>query len=97
LRGEIDLSNAAELRERISTCLTDGATHLTVDMTALDFIDCAGISALAMAIHQLDGRDRLVVRNPPRSASMIIELTGLVAGVTVEKGPFVERAKDNGS
>jgi anti-sigma B factor antagonist len=87
--GEIDLSNAAQLRQRITACLAGGATDITIDMSALDFIDCAGIAALAVAIEHLE-RGRLVVRNPPPSARTIVKVTGIVTTMTIEDELWTE-------
>jgi anti-sigma B factor antagonist len=83
VHGEIDLSNVAFLERRLVRCLARGATHVTVDMTDLDFIDCAGMSTILAAAQRL-GAGRVVVRNPPPSARTILRLTGLEATVAIE-------------
>jgi anti-sigma B factor antagonist len=84
IQGEIDLSNAVEFRDQVMTCLAEGVTDLTVDMTDLDFIDCAGISSLAVAMELLSEHGQVVVRNTPRRARMIIEISGMADAMTIE-------------
>lgn len=47
LRGEIDLSNAQEVRERLSELGTNGH-HLVLDLDGLTFIDVSGVRALEL-------------------------------------------------
>jgi anti-anti-sigma factor len=84
LRGEIDLANVGQLRDELLMCLERGVTALEVDMTELAFIDCVGISVLAVAFQRLNGRGSVVVRNPPRSAHTILEISGLATMVTID-------------
>jgi anti-anti-sigma factor len=84
LRDEIDLANAGQLRDQLATCLERGATALEVDMTELTFIDCVGISVLEVAFQRLNGRGSVVVRNPPGSARIILEISGLAGLVTMD-------------
>jgi anti-sigma B factor antagonist len=43
--GEIDMSNAARFREALSQAGADGA-GFTVDITGVDYLDSAGLTAL---------------------------------------------------
>lgn len=82
LRGEIDLANAPQLHECLASCLARGVTDVLVDMTDLSFIDCSAFSAIAVAIKRLDDQGgSLSIRNPPRSARIILEVTGIAAAV----------------
>lgn len=51
LPGEIDISNADEVRDTLLAVLNRGVTTLVVDMTGTTFCSCAGASAVARA-HQ---------------------------------------------
>lgn len=69
LDGELDMSNAADVRRAISGRVTNEALGLVLDLTAIGFIDSAGIHALFELRTQLKDRGqelRLVV--PPRAA-----------------------------
>ena len=43
--GEIDMSNAADFRDALSQAGT-GSAGFTVDLTAVDYLDSAGLTAL---------------------------------------------------
>lgn len=47
--GEIDLTNAEGLSDALLSALNAGALGLVVDMTAVTFLDSAGVSALVRA------------------------------------------------
>lgn len=44
--GEIDLSNAARLRQDLLALATDGVEGLVVDVTEVSYVDSAGIKVL---------------------------------------------------
>jgi anti-sigma B factor antagonist len=56
LEGELDLSNATEVREAIWARVTNGAAGLVLDLSGTGFIDSAGIHLL------FDVRTRLKTR-----------------------------------
>ncbi len=62
LTGEIDLSNAAELETRVAEAAGDLAA-LVVDLTAVTFLDSAGVRLLdhLVAARQPDPQVRVVV------------------------------------
>lgn len=75
--GEIDIATAAALRRRLVVAL-DRHPAVAVDMSAVTFIDCAGLRALLAARHHADrhGR-RLAVLNPSRPVRRLLTLTRL--------------------
>jgi anti-sigma B factor antagonist len=46
LRGEIDMSNAGELGETIGRALTNDTMALVLDLTAVEYVDSAGIHVI---------------------------------------------------
>jgi anti-anti-sigma factor len=46
LRGEIDLSNAGEIGEAIGRRLTNDVLALVLDLTAVEYLDSAGIHVI---------------------------------------------------
>ena len=52
--GEIDVSTASLLRERLESVITDGAVHLVVDLKAVTLIDSSGLGILVRARRQVD-------------------------------------------
>ena len=65
LTGEIDLSNAARLEERI-TAAADEGVPLVVDLTAVTFLDSAGVRLL----------DHLVAARQPGLAIRVVAPPG---------------------
>jgi anti-anti-sigma factor len=78
LSGELDLRAAATIERQLVAL---SATHVRVDLdvSALEFIDAAGLHALlASARHARQHGRRLEVRRPlPRSLGRLIALTGV--------------------
>ena len=79
VRGELDLSTADALRRRFTQVLDEGADMVFVDVTAVTFIDGAGLRSLNWAWQEFDQRGgRLVVDRTSRTVDRMLELTGLV-------------------
>lgn len=65
--GEADLHVAPELRERISTAISEGADELVLDLTETTFVDSMTLGVLLSSMKSLrarGGRMRLVVDRP---------------------------------
>ena len=84
LDGELDVCNRDLLENAISEALERGSRLLAVDLSALAFMDCAGLSVLAEA-HRLMARSqrRLVLAGARPIVRRLIGLTGLDVGVIV--------------
>ena len=84
LRGEVDLTNAAELSELVTGQLADGTVHLTVDMGGLDFADTAGIRVFLLAAKTLRQRGGdLVLLRPQRALARVLEILGTGEVITI--------------
>ncbi|WP_371502851.1 STAS domain-containing protein [Kitasatospora sp. NBC_00374] len=46
VRGEIDFDGAPALQRDLARVLADSPTHLDLDLSAVSFLDCAGLNAL---------------------------------------------------
>lgn len=81
VEGEIDASNAAELRSALASAATNHVAALVVDLTALDYLDSAGVNLLfALGAELRDRQQRLhiaVDRSSP--VFRVLEITGLAA------------------
>lgn len=78
LSGEIDLATAPQFRACLAQCLAEGCTDITLDMSALNYIDSAGLTAMAVTRKQLENRQgRLAVHQPSPMAQRVLDLTGL--------------------
>lgn len=78
LQGELDASNRDRLRCAINSALENHPPLLVVDLSGLDFIDCAALSVLVWAHKRLseDGH-RLVITGAQPAVRRVLDLTGL--------------------
>ena len=75
--GEIDSSSAPLLREQLDTLFEGALSELTIDLSAVTFLDSAGLCVLAAA-HRRAGSDvRLRVLASSRAVIRPLEITGL--------------------
>jgi anti-sigma B factor antagonist len=81
LSGEIDISNAASLKEKMAAITALQPQRLIFDLAGLRFMDSAGIAVLIAAAGQLDS---VSVRNPSPIVRRVIELTGLSSVLVIE-------------
>lgn len=80
LSGELDLANAETFATALETAERESAT-VTIDMTALEFIDSTGIAVLVAAHHRLnEGGDTIrlrLVSSEATAVKRVMTLTGL--------------------
>ena len=78
LAGELDASTEDRLRSAIGGALDHSPELLVVDLSALGFIDCSGLSVLVWAHQRLadQGRQLLIASAQP-VVQRLIRLTGL--------------------
>src|ERR1700719_2912323 len=78
LQGELDASNRDRLHSAISSALENHPSLLVVDLSGLDFTDCAGLSVLVWAHKRLAGcGHRLVITGAKPTVQRLLHLTGL--------------------
>ena len=78
LHGELDISNASDLRERLLAILRDQARSLVLDLSRLTFIDSTGLSVLVATerqANQLGGT--LSLAGPQKIAARVLHVSGL--------------------
>lgn len=85
IRGDVDLSNADELRAQIEEAVPNGDPSLSIDLTHTTYLDSAGVQLLFELADRLrQRRSELVLIVPPAApVRAVLELTGLLAAVTV--------------
>jgi anti-sigma B factor antagonist len=104
--AEMDVSNAAAIRERLLLLLNQGASVLVVDMTATTFCDCTGAGAVMRAYRRAEasGAQVRLVSGGPLVRRMlgllgierVIEVyPSLAAAIAGEPGPRCARLRDN--
>jgi anti-sigma B factor antagonist len=80
LTGEIDLSNAFGLEEAITSSTPNQALAVVLDLSALDYIDSAGIQLIYQLREQLDvrGQELKLVMAPGSPAADALRLAGVM-------------------
>ena len=68
LVGELDLAGAPRLRQAVVAEAAAGERHVVLDLTAVDFLDSAGLGAMGGGLRRLraHGGDLMVVCPEPR-------------------------------
>ena len=76
--GEIDSTTAPHVQSRLEQLLDAGARELTIDLTAVTFLDSAGLCALA-TMHRRASADGLGLRVLAASRAVVrpMQITGL--------------------
>lgn len=78
VKGEIDVSTAPELRDRLVQINQRGASNVVVDLSEVTFLDSTGLGVLVSGLKRFrsgGGDLRLVVTG--KSVSKVLEITGL--------------------
>ena len=71
VRGELDLSNAADVADAVAAAVTSGALGLVLDLTGLRHIDSAGLRELFGLRTKLAGRRQQIALVVTRSAPIM--------------------------
>src|SRR4029079_2285925 len=78
IRGEIDLATAPELEAKVQHAFDGDTSVMLCALEALTFIDSSGLRALVALSNQAGERGiPLMLRNVPRHAQRVLDLTGL--------------------
>jgi anti-sigma B factor antagonist len=98
LRGELDVSNRDRLHSAISSALEYHPSLLVVDLSGLDFTDCAGLSVLVGAHKRLAGcGHRLVITGANPAVQRLLHLTGLDTYLHLSTPETISGNPDEGS
>ena len=86
IAGEIDLSNADEVEEQITSAIPNRCTSASVDLTDVTYVDSVGMRLFFNLVAQLrTAQIELKMIAPPSSpARRIVDISGLNAVVPVE-------------
>ncbi len=86
--GEVDISNAPELREAIDAQIAEiSEGDLVVDIAQVPYIDSTGIGVLVGAAHRADEKGvRLVVARPQRNVARVLGLLGVGDDLNIREG-----------
>jgi anti-sigma B factor antagonist len=79
VRGEIDVATSPRLRDELTALLAHGAGEITLDLTAVSFIDSSGLGVLVGALKRLrdSGGGTFNIVAARDGVRRVFEITGL--------------------
>ena len=84
--GEVDVSNASELRDALNQALEGAPQTLEVDLSEVSYIDSTGIGVLVgVAHHAKDESVAFKVLRPQRNVDRIMSILGVDSELGVER------------
>ena len=83
LGGELDLYNAAQVRNALEEACADSPERVVVDLEQVDFIDSTGLGVLIEARAKLDNRRAFLLAAPGLETRRALEISGLDRHFTV--------------
>jgi anti-sigma B factor antagonist len=87
LSGEIDLSNAVEVEERLASLRAFGTRPIVVDVSGTTFMDATGVNALLQAQRAARARGQeFCVVHPRGIVARVFEVLGLERVLVAEEG-----------
>lgn len=81
--GELDCATAPSLAAALRPLVAAGG-DIGVDLAGLAFMDVMGLTVLHEAAVAVGERGRIIVYDPPPSATRLIELSGLAAMIVID-------------
>lgn len=84
--GEVDVSNASQLRDALDAALEAGPSTVEVNLASVPYIDSTGIGVLVGTAHRAaDKNIGLVVSNPQHNVERVLNLLGVGKELNVQK------------
>ncbi len=89
VRGELDLSTAADLEAPLEEAIASGDATVLIDLTECEFIDSTGIALIVRAWQRLDsnadgdGSGRVVIASQNDQVRRVLEITGLELSIPI--------------
>ena len=78
VKGEVDLATAPELEATVQRAFEIVPASVLLDLAGMSFIDSSGLRVLVALSNEARSRDAtLALRNVPRHAERVLDLTGL--------------------
>ena len=81
--GRLDTLTSPSLEAKLNEVI-GGAEKLIFDLSDLVYISSAGLRVLLGATQQMDGKGKMIVRNPNQAVREVFDLTGFSHLFTIE-------------
>ncbi len=86
VEGEVDVSNADQLRSAVDAALAGSAPEVTIDLAQVPYIDSTGIGVLGGAAHRAqEAGKQLVVASPPKPVARVLGLLGVADDLNIRQ------------
>ena len=86
VNGEVDVSNAAELRSALEAVLIGGTSKITADFSDVSYIDSTGIGVLVGIAHRAQEIQAVfVVAHPQKNVARVFDLLGVTEDLNVRE------------
>lgn len=85
LHGDLDVATVEAIAGAVDQVIGEAAVSLVLDFAEVTFMDSQGVNALMVARQRLDEAGAtLIVRTPSPKIVRVLEITGVLALLTVE-------------
>ncbi len=79
VRGEVDISSAAQLEAVLDEVIDKGARLVVLELEHVDFLDSSGLRVILSAADELRDRDgSLVIGGASTAVLSVLEITGVI-------------------
>lgn len=86
VEGEVDVSNADQLRSAVDAALAGSAPEVTIDLARVPYIDSTGIGVLVGAAHRAqEAGKQLVVASPQKNVERVLGLLGVADDLNIRQ------------
>jgi anti-sigma B factor antagonist len=92
VRGELDMSTAPQLEEKLEDALADQTSVIVLDLCDCEFIDSTGIALIVRTWQKLDreaggeGEGRVVLCSHNHQVRRLLEITGVEGSISMYEG-----------
>jgi anti-sigma B factor antagonist len=92
VRGELDMSTAPQLEEKLTDALADQTAAIVLDLCECEFIDSTGIALIVRTWQKLDreaggeGEGRVVLCSHNHQVRRLLEITGVESSISMYEG-----------
>jgi len=90
VRGELDMSTAPELEQKLNAALEDSNASIMLDLSECEFIDSTGIALIVRTWQRLDqeageGNGRLVLCSHNHQVRRLLKITGVESSISMHE------------
>ena len=78
LSGEIDISNAQQLKSQLETAYAGHAAYIHIDVSGLSYVDSTGLGIIIGVYGSIrENGNRIILREPRENVKKLLKITNL--------------------